>query len=356
MSQTKNHKMKFVFRLCLIPAFIAVLGSCTDIDGDGTGTTIWDGSVLPEETSYRNPVWEPDLGRPSVLRGATQFYAFGDEKEWSPGLSYKVPVLRSTNLMEWTITGEAFETSPDWAEGSITSVSGIFSKTLGTYYLAYMIGDAGIGTSYSKAPQGPYTDYGKIIDKDAGGFEYVSEPFLIQTGLDFYLFFNTDRGVYGTELTIKRNTAPVLSGDLFKITGPDFRAVYVFRKASDSYYLFGTIGEDGQSEICMGRGTDIEGPYLDKEGNDLMTGGGTLLLEADPENGFESPGHAGGIFTDKYDKDWILYQATDINKPELLSGADRRPMMLSPIQWDEEGWPAQVIKAKGNWNSPKFEY
>ncbi|MBL7112287.1 MAG: family 43 glycosylhydrolase [Bacteroidales bacterium] len=350
------YKMKQAFRLLMILTIFAMLGSCTDIDGDGTDTDIWEGSDLPEATSYRNPVWEPDMSRPAVIRGATQFYAFGDEKEWSPGLSYTVPVLRSTNLMEWTITGEAFETSPEWAEGSITSVSGIFSKTLGTYYMAFTIGDDGIGISSSKAPQGPYYDYGKLIDKDAGGFDFVREPFLIQTGLSFYLFFETDQGIYGTELTIGRNVAPVLKGDLFKIAGTNFDAVYVFRKESDDYYIFGTVGDESQSKIYMGRSIDIKGPYLDQDGNDLTESQGTLLLEEDAQNGFEAPGHVGGIFTDKYDNDWIMYHAVDIDKPELSSGADRRPLMLSPIVWDENGWPAEVIKAKGGWNSPKFEF
>ena len=258
--------------------------------------------------------------------------------------------------MEWTITGSAFETSPEWSEGDITSVSGIFSKTLGTYYLAYTIGDAGIGTSSSKAPQGPYIDYSKIIDKDAAGFNYVREPFLIQSGLSFYLFFETDQGIYGTALTVPRNLAPSLKGDLFKIAGTDFKGIYVFRKESDDYYMFGTIGDDAQSQIYMGRAEDIEGPYLDKEGNDLSGSQGTLLVEADAQNGYESPGHVGGIFTDRYEMEWIMYHASDINKPELSSGASRRPLMLSPIEWDEDGWPAAVIKAKGGWNSPKFEF
>jgi arabinan endo-1,5-alpha-L-arabinosidase len=348
--------MRTSTRLLIIIALFPLVYSCTDITGDGMDTVIWNGSTLPEETSYRNPVWEPDLGRPAVFRGATQFYAFGDEKEWSPGLSYRVPVLRSTNLMEWDLTGEAFESGPEWANGTFESVSGIFSKTLGTYYMAYAAGDQGIGTSASKAPQGPYSDYGMIIDKDLTGSEYVREPFLIQSGLNFYLFFETDQGVFGTELTIIRNSAPLLKGDIFKIAGTDIGAVYILRKASDSYYLFGTVENADQSEIVLGRATDIRGPYLDKAGNDLLTGQGTLLLEADPQNGFEAAGHVGGVFTDRYDKDWIMYQAVDAGKPELSSGADRRPLMLSPIEWDEDGWPAEVVQAKGGWNTPKFEF
>jgi arabinan endo-1,5-alpha-L-arabinosidase len=330
--------------------------ACTDIAGDGMDTVVWEGSVLQEASSYRNPVWEPDLEKPSVIRGATQFYAFGNEKEWSPGLTYQVPVLRSTNLMNWDLAGEAFKEDPEWTEGAVQSVSGVFSKTLGTYYMAYSIGDQGIGTANSKTPQGPYSDYGKLIDQEISGFESLGEPFLIQSGLSFYLFFDTEQGVFGIELTMIRNSPPVLKGDPFQVTGPQISGVFIHRKSADSYYLLGTAGDDTQSEIMMGRASDIEGPYLDRMGNDLISSTGTLLVEEDTESGFISPGHVGGIFTDRHDQDWVMYEVTDINKPELSSGSQRRPIMLSPITWDEEGWPTEVIKARGGWNSPKFEF
>ena len=163
----KQYKMKNIAFVALITLLICGCFSCTDIQGDGIDTVIWEGSQLPNETSFRNPVWEPDLGKPSVFRGATQFYAFGQEKEWSEGLNYVVPVLRSSDLMAWNFNGEAFESAPAWGEGKVTSVGVEFSKTLGTYYMFYTLGDAGIGVAYSKAPQGPYVDLSLI---------HISEP------------------------------------------------------------------------------------------------------------------------------------------------------------------------------------
>jgi arabinan endo-1,5-alpha-L-arabinosidase len=356
MFDEKQPAMKTVPRFLMLLALFPGIHACTDIVGDGMDTVIWEGSVLQEATSYRNPVWEPDLEKPSVIRGATQFYAFGSEKEWSPGLIYRVPVLRSTNLMEWDLAGEAFKEVPEWADGAVQSVSGIFSKTLGTYYMAYSIGDQGIGTAGSKTPQGPYTDYGKLIDQEISGFESLTEPFMIQSGLDFYLFFDTEEGVYGIELAMSRNSPPALNGEPFQVTGAEISGVHIHRKSSDSYYLFGTVGDEAQTEITIGRASNIEGPYLDQAGNDLLSTSGTLLVESDTESGFASPGHLGGIFTDKYDQDWIMYEVTDINKPELSSGAQRWPIMLSPIEWDAEGWPARVIKSTGGWNTPRFEF
>ncbi len=348
--------MKIFLNHPIIFALLLGVHACTDIAGDGMDTVVWEGSKLKEATSYRNPVWEPDLEKPTIIRGATQFYAFGNEKEWSPGLVYQVPVLRSTNLMKWDLAGEAYREAPEWSQGAVESVSGIFSKTLGTYYMAYTIGDQGIGTASSKTPQGPYSDYGKLMDQEISGFESLGEPFLIQSGLSFYLFFDTELGVHGIELTILRNSPPALKGDPFQVTGPDISGVYIHRKSSDSYYLFGTHGEDSESVIIMGRAAQIEGPYLDQSGNDLLSAPGTILVEGDAESGYVSPGHVGGIFTDRYEKDWIMYGVTDISKPQLSSGAQRRPIMLSPIGWDGQGWPAGIIKSTGGWNTPRFEF
>lgn len=346
--------MRKLIYLPLLAALLALPLSCTEIGGDGIDTVTWEGSALPEATNYQNPVWQPDLGKPSVFRGPTQFYAFGDEKEWSPGQNYVVPVLSSSKLMSWNLSGEAFKTRPDWDEGKISSVSCVFSKTLGTYYMFYMIGEAGIGSASAKAPQGPYTDYGKLFDKDMMGFDYCHEPFIIQSGLSFYLFFETEDGIYGQELTIIRNTPPALKGDVFKIAGTGITGVYIFRKSSNSFYLFGTVGDEDYSEIYVGQASNIKGPYLDKDGNDLMTSQGTLLVSGNTDGGYEAPGHVGGIFTDGEDKEWILFQATDISKPTLSSGTSRRPLMLNRIDWDENGWPAVVINVKGGWNTPKF--
>jgi len=348
----KRYEMKNFIFTALVALMVFGCLSCTDIQGDGIDTVIWEGSQLPNETSFRNPVWEPDLGRPSVFRGATQFYAFGQEKEWSEGLNYVVPVLRSSDLMSWNFNGEAFASAPDWGEGRITSVGVEFSKTLGTYYLFYSLGDAGIGVAYSKAPQGPYVDYGKLFDADSLGYQYVREPFFIQSGLDFYLFFETDQGVYGIELDIKRNMKPLPNGNAFRIAGSDYTGIFIFRMSGNDFYCFGTVGNEVTSEVYMGRASGIEGPYLDKEGNDLVNNAGTLLIREGDD--LKSPGHVGGVFTDRDGKNWIMFGATDINKPELNSGDDRRPLILHQIDWDENGWPAVVIEANSGWTAPRF--
>jgi arabinan endo-1,5-alpha-L-arabinosidase len=345
--------------ILLVPGIVSLSGlmmtqtSCTDIEGEGNDSIMWEGVSLPQESSYWNPVWEPDLSNPSVFRGATQFYAFGDEKEWSSGLKYTVPVLRSGNLMSWSLTGEAFPTKPVWAGGDITSVSALFAKTLSTYYLAYTLSD-GIGIAYSKAPQGPYIDYGEILNPNSLGIDFCREPVFIQAGLKFYIFFESGDGIYGAEMNVVKNSSPTLKGSIFRIAGTGFKGVHIYRKASDDYYFFATSGEGNNTSIKMARATAVNGPYLDKDGNDVLNGNGTELLIAKPGNDIVTPSQIGGIFSDYQGDDWILYQVTDATKPVLSTGQDRHPMMLNKIIWDSEGWPTAVIEASKGWQKPKF--
>jgi arabinan endo-1,5-alpha-L-arabinosidase len=257
--------------------------------------------------------------------------------------------------MTWSLSGEAFQSVPTWAMGPITSVSGIFAKTLGTYYLAYTIADEGIGIAYSKTPQGPYSDYGKIIDPESIGVAYCRHPYFIQAGLKFYMFFESPDGIYGQEMNIVKNSAPAIKGDIFKIAGTDFTGIYIFRKESDTYYFFGNSGEGDAASIKIAKASDVKGPYLDREGNDILTNGsGTELVVGNVAEGFIAPSHVGGIFTDYENKEWILYEVTDTGNPTLSSGAERHPIMLSMLDLDDQGWPVTVVSVKGGWHQPKF--
>lgn len=340
----------------LVSSLLITTVSCTDVEGDGADSIWWEGVTLPDASSFRNPIWEPDLSNPSAFRGATQFFAFGDEKEWAPGLNYVVPVIRSSNLMTWSLSGEAFQSGkPTWAMGPIASVSGIFAKTLGTYYLTYTIGDEGIGIAFSKTPQGPYSDYGKIIDPAVIGMTYCRNPYFIQAGLKFYMFFENTDGIYGTEMNVIKNAPPAVKGDVFKIAGTDFTGTYIFRKEAEEYYFFGTSGEGDAAGIKIAKSSDIKGPYLDRDGNNILNNGsGTELVAGNAAENFIAPSHVGGIFLDYEGAEWILYQVTDTRIPTLASGSERHPIMLSRLDLDDQGWPVTVIRAEGGWHQPKF--
>ena len=102
----------------------------------------------------------------------------------------------------------------------------------------------------------------------------------------------------------------------------------------DHYYLFVNWGfccrgTNSTYNMRVGRSPEITGPYLDKEGNDMLKGGGTLLLES--EGDFIGPGHPGIL--KRGDNYWLSMHFYD--------GArrGRSTLALRPLEWDSNGWP-----------------
>jgi len=110
-------------------------------------------------------------------------------------------------------------------------------------------------------------------------------------------------------------------------------ASYIYRQ-SGYYYLFVNWGRccrgtNSTYEIRMGRSKRITGPYLDQQGVDLMTGGGTPFLST--SGPFIGPGHAGIVSKDG--RDWLschFYDGTEAGRPTLA---------ILPLDWGGDGWP-----------------
>ncbi len=348
-----NSTMNKIFAIVMLPLILGGVIACTDVQGDGMGTVIWQGSTVPQDSSFRNPVWEPDLSYSTVYKAAVGYYAIGADNEWSAGLELTTPVLSSTDLMSWDQRGEALAEKPAWSENLISAISAGFAKTKGTYYLFYELGSDGIGMGSSKAPQGPFTDYGLLINAESASLEKCTKPFFYAFGSKSYLFYQGGDGVYGQELILNKTGIALLKGEKFKVTGPSIESMNM-RKLDDYYYLFGAVEDGDASRLTLGRALEVSGPFLDQEGNSLLSGEGTLLLKGEAANGFVAVNHIAGILEDANDDIWVAHQATDVDMPSLSSGAARHPLVITRIELDDSGWPTQVFDATKGWNYPKF--
>ncbi|MDQ0257243.1 beta-xylosidase [Evansella vedderi] len=94
----------------------------------------------------------------------------------------------------------------------------------------------------------------------------------------------------------------------------------------------------------------MKGPYLDRDGNDIINSSGTLILSSGDQ--FVGPGH-NAIITDEAGQDWMIYHAIDKDEAWIGSGITRRPLMLDKIIW-EDGWPTieNGVPGEGNQIGP----
>ena len=107
---------------------------------------------------------------------------------------------------------------------------------------------------------------------------------------------------------------------------------WVFKRCGYCY-LFSSWGSccSGAYDynIRVGRSTTVTGPYVDKAGTSLMSGGGMLLVQGDAS--WVAPGHNAVITYN--DKTYNIYHALKGSS----SGA--ATLRVSELAWDANGWP-----------------
>jgi len=328
--------------------------------------------LIDDAGSFVNPVFEPILADPSVVRDPNTglFYAYGTQDNWGDGHGSRlIPILRSANLVDWEVVGQAFSAKPAWKdEGGLWAPD--VSYVNGRYYLYYAYstwGDPnpGIGVAVASSPKGPFIDKGKLFTSKEVNVPNSIDPFFFEENGEKYLFWGSfsdapTQGTYGVRLADDGFSVPN-PGEKFKIAAGDWEAVTI-HKREGFYYFFGSKGSccegaNSQYHVLVARSADLRGPYLDRNGKDIAERGhGTLLLQGNET--FAGPGHNARLIQDDNGADWLLYHGIDKSQGTVSSGASRRMLMLDQIIW-RDGWPEidggvpSTTPKKAPWFNPK---
>ena len=229
--------MKKIFKLLLFAIsmgsfFNISMSSCTDNAGDGIDSIQWNGSKNPENSSFRNPIWEPSLEGGTLVKGASSYTAISATTQWAAGISTICPTLSSNNLMSWSAGNSAFSTSPDWAGGRINSLSVDYARAVtgATYWMFYTIeGNNSIGAASGTTAAGPYNDRGVFLTNTDVNSTTLKDPFLIVISTSYYLCYTTDDGTYIQRVTLNRMRGVAKSGAAIKLTEKAFGNVAIVR-------------------------------------------------------------------------------------------------------------------------------
>ena len=101
------------------------------------------------------------------------------------------------------------------------------------------------------------------------------------------------------------------------------------------YYLFMSAGmytKTGGYHIVVSRSSTLTGPFLNQNGDSILIEANTGTTILSGNNTFKSPGHNGGIITDRNGDTWIIFHA-------YPSADSSRRLLLQKILWDANGWP-----------------
>lgn len=276
----------------------------------------------------KNPVIFADVPDPSIIRVGKIYYMSSTTMHMNPG----VPIMKSTDLVNWKTIGYAYDTLGNSAELTLSNGKwdygrGSWASSLryhnGMYYVSTFSGTTGKTYIYST----------KDIEK--GPWKLVSfKPSLH----DHSLFFEDDGRVYMV-YGAGKITLVELKEDLSGIK-PDTKPKIIIENASlpagtsgglpsegsqlfkinGKYYLFNiTWPRNGMRTVVIHRSDKLDGPY---EGRVALKDKGVAQ---------------GGLINTPEGK-WFSYLFRDF-------GSVGRIPYLVPVNW-EDGWPILGVDGK----------
>lgn len=279
---------------------------------------------------------------------------------------FAVPYKYSTDLRNWTWTTSQriFPAGPPaWVTNAVPAFDQnywapdvvFFNGKFHVYYSVSTWGtiDSAIGLVTSPSLITPvWTDQGKVVQSDAVGFTQPEtdttsfnciDPSILQdtNGTIWMIYGSYSDGILVTQInpsTGKRLNPASIGTKIASSSAAFFsnttEGAHLHQRGG-FYYLFLNYGGccsdiDSTYNIRVGRSTSVTGPYLDKNGVNLLGGGGTMVLESTGR--FIGPGHT-GILTEN-GTNWFTYHYYDANNNGIAT------LGLNQLFWTADGWPA----------------
>ncbi len=303
-------------------------------------------SLLTSTSFAQEPIvgdyWAHDPS--TMIRSGDRYYVY----RTSQGIMAKW----STNKVNWTYGGQVFPSGPPaWTTSAVPGFTGFFwapdiAFFNGKYHLYYscsswgsQVSAIGLVTTTSLNPAN-WVDQGPVITSTNGlAYNCIDPGVLVDTTGDVWMVFGSWwTGIYlmqldpATGLRISPNSPLTHLANNNRV---EIEASTLFKR-NGFYYLFlnhGTCcsGVDSTYHIVVGRSTSVTGPYLDRNGVNMLNRGGSVVAESTGR--FVGPGHA-GIMSEN-GTDWFTYHYYDANNANVGEAT----LGLARLRWTSDGWP-----------------
>lgn len=305
------------------------------------------GTIFPQR---QTPVHDPVM-----IKEGDIYYIF------STGTG--INVFSSKDTKNWTKEKPVFDKSPAWAFAAVPEFKGhIWAPDIrfhnGLYYLYYSISSFAkngscIGVAVNKtlditSPDFGWIDKGKVLQSvpNRDMWNAIDPNLMIdEQGTPWLAFGSFWEGIKLVKM----------SPDLLHIAEPQVwhslarrkrdadlpdavpgngavEAPFIFKKGA-YYYLFVSVdyccrAEKSDYKLVFGRSESVTGPYLDKNGQDLLPGGGTILRQGDKN--FYGVGHNAVYRADG--KDYLVYHGYD------AGDKGKSKLLIEELSWTAGGW------------------
>jgi arabinan endo-1,5-alpha-L-arabinosidase len=318
----------------------------------GTGCTCQEWKLTSSNTSpYPDPIsvnvtyTAPDASSigthdPSILKVDSTYYLFSTH-----GL---IHAHTSTDRINFSDDGYGLPSLPSWTN-NYTGGSGDLwapdaSSHNGVYWLYYAASTFGssnsaIGLAISpNGVPGTYVDSGAPVytSTDCTGSNAIDPTSIVDASGNAWLAFGSYSNgiqIVPVDNTTGVPTAAACTQLAYHPSGTGLEGSHVYPHGG-YYYLFASIdtccnGVTSTYRIIVGRSTSIAGPYVDRGGVALTSGGGTIVLSA--HGNINGPGGE-SLFADT-DGDILVYHYYDGNNNGYPA------LGINQIAFTSDGWP-----------------
>jgi beta-xylosidase len=292
-------------------------------------------TALQNPPHYKNPVYAGDFPDPSVVRIGPEYWAAGT----ASGGAFP-PIMRSPDLVNWTLAGSIFQKAPAWTNGQAFWAPELARQ--GDRYLAYYSarrrssGTMCVAVATSTNPIGPYDDEGPLVCQPDGSIDpsvarnNAGWPFLVwkedrnSQGLATVLWIQplTQSGTALTGVPRRLIAANGRNWENGVIEGPQI----IRRKGWNYLFYSGNLCCGPNCEYGMGvaRAHGLFGPWTRWRRNPIL----------DSDDDWLCPGH-GSVAQSPNGRWWMLYAS--YNAVGTISPG--RSLLVDPIRWTRDGWP-----------------
>ncbi len=302
------------------------------------------------------PVEMPDTHDPVVAKCGDTYYLFST--------GFGISVMSSQDLKLWKREKPVFSEAPAWAVEALPGFRGhIWAPDIirhdGQWYLFYscsafakntsLIGVAVNKTLDPSSPDFEWRDMGLVLQSVPNRDMWNAiDPNVVvdEQGTPWMNFGSFWEGIKMVKLdadmtrlaepqewySLSRRPRKPAEADTDPGSGA-VEAPFIFRRG-DYYYLFVSFdyccrGAESDYKVAVGRSRSVTGPYLDREGTDMVQNGGEIVVAGNER--FPGVGHCSVYRFEE--KDYLFFHAYD------MTDHGRSKLLVREIRWDDQGWP-----------------
>jgi beta-xylosidase len=282
--------------------------------------------------AYKNPVLFADYSDPDIVRVGGDYYMTASSFNCVPAL----PILHSTDLVNWTLIGHAAQELPGERFDRPEHGNGVWAPCFryhdGWFWIFYGDPDDGCYMTKARDPRGPWEplhlvhaakgmiDTSPLWDDDG-------KAYLVNAWARSRAGFNSILTVHemkpdGTELIGEGQTIFDGTQTHPTIEGPKFS------RRGDTYYIFAPAGGVAQGWQTVLRADNPFGPYEWRN-----------VLEQGPTD-INGPHQGGWVDTPDGNQFWFMHFQEITHYGRVVH--------LNPMEWTDDGWVKMGIDMDGN--------